>query len=124
MRGHVHQLTVVGQRAVVAGTVPAGEVKVDEEGRWRPVDPNQPVEGTVSSVTVRGRIGYRRQVEIPEGSEVTTAAHLPRGTPVVVGDDLIADAGDPLLDGRYEIVEVQPGPALLRLLLRRSTVGA
>lgn len=116
MRGRRHLLHLVGQRGTWGAT--EGKVVKDAEGRWR--SPAGGPEGSVRVTKVRGFIGPVKASERPEGVTSATAAQVPLGTVVRQGDDLEAvDTGDPLLDGRYEVTEVQTGPAVLRLLLRR-----
>ena len=118
MRGHVHHLRLIGVR--LQSGVDAGRVTRDSEGRFVQSPTNPPHD--VAVVEVKGRIGFTRRDEGPDGETIDTAAHLPRGTVVKAGDELEAwDTGDPNLDGRYEIVGVQSGPALVRVTLRRFT---
>lgn len=119
MRGRVHQLTLVSLRGVTGAAT--GAVVRDAEGRWR--SPAGGVEGEVSRRVYTGFCGSPKTKEIAVGLEVDAAAQLPRGTPVVAGDDLeVSGTGDER-DGRYEIVSVQEGPVMTRVLLKRWVVA-
>jgi hypothetical protein len=125
MRGRLHHLKLIGIR--LQSGVGAGEPERDSEGRFvrSPTDP--PLDVKVTEVL--GRItylrraeGYTRQFGAPEESS-TGAAHLPKGTIVQRGDELLAEhTGDPNLDGRYEITGVQAGRAMVRVMLRHKVV--
>lgn len=122
MRGRVHTLRLLGQRAVDdTGTVPEGNVAVDAEGIWHaPGETGTVTEGRRRIWEGKGFIGPVRVREAPNGESFQTAAHLPIGTEVHAGDDLEAvGTGDPNVDGLYEITGVQPGPVIVRVLLKR-----
>lgn len=119
MRGHVYKLRLINPR--LRSGPNAGKPSRDAEGRWVQSPTNPPTDVAVTEV--EGFIGYPGRDEVPDGENIDTAAHLPRGTTVQRGDELEAwDTGDPNLDGRYEIVGVQPGRAMVRVLLRRHTL--
>lgn len=116
MRGQVHDLVLVSQRGA---TGPATNTVVrDAEGRWR--SPSGAIEeGSVSRRRYRGFCGSPKTKEVAVGLEVDAAAQLPRGTPVVAGDDLEVSGTKDNRDGRYEIVAVQEGQVMTRVLLKR-----
>lgn len=119
MRGRLHTLKLVGQRLISGPD--AGEVQRDSEGRWvqSPTIPAMAVD--VREVT--GRIGFPNRSEIPEGETVDAAAHLPLGTVVKRGDELLAaGTGNAALDDRYEVIGVGYGRVMVRVLLRKFKV--
>lgn len=119
MRGHRHKLRLIGAR--VQSGADEGKVVRDTEGRWLQSPDNPPQDILVRDYV--GFIGAPRVSEVAAGRDVDSAAHLPARTVIVPGDELEAwDTGDPNLDGRYEIVGIQPGKALTRVLLKRHTL--
>lgn len=125
MRGHRHHLRLIGVRVQTGPEEgeegpPAGSVVRDAEGRWLQSPTNPPEDVLVREFF--GFIGAPRLDETPEGTDIDSAAHLPYGTTINPGDELQAyDTGDANLDGRYEIVRVQPGHVMTRVLLKRYT---
>lgn len=112
----MHRMFLVGQRRE-SGT-DAGRVDRDDEGRWSPA-PSEEASGPARR-EVWGFVGTPRASEVPAGAAHDAAAQLPAETIVSLEDDLVVSAGLPLLDGRYEIVALQPGRAVVRLILRRT----
>lgn len=122
MTGHVHNIRLYGLRQTL-GASPTMEPVRDSEGRFVQSPTNPPSSKTLIRELV-GFVGYPKRDEVPEGENIDNAAHLPRGTVVNPGDELEAvDIPEPdgHLNGRYEIVGVTHGPALVRVLLRRFT---
>lgn len=119
MRGHRHPLRLIGLRQLTG--VSAGEPVRDSEGRFQRSPTNPPTDVNVREVV--GFIGFPRKAEVADGQQVDNAAHLPLGTTVLRGDELEAhDTGDALLNGRYRIIGVQMGRAMIRLQLKRVEV--
>lgn len=117
MRGHRHPLRLIGLRRTTGAD--AGEPVRDAEGRYQRSPTNPPTDVSVREVI--GFIGFPRRAEEVDGVTVDNAAHLPLGTVVLRGDEVEAhDTGDTNLDGRYRIMGVQVGRALIRLQLKRT----
>lgn len=117
MRGRVHSLALVGQKGATGPST--NKVVRDAEGRWRSPS-GVPAEGAVSRRVYKGFCGSPKSSEMAAlGITLDAAAHLPRGTTVLAGDDLEVSGTSDSRDGRYEIIAVQDGPAMTRVLLKR-----
>jgi hypothetical protein len=116
MRGRRHTLRLIGHR--LASGPDVGEVYRDGEGRWLKSPNDPPLDLNVREVI--GFVGFPAKTDTPDGQAVDAAAHLPLGTVVLRGDELEAyGTGNPNLDGRYEIIGVGQGRAMIRVTLRR-----
>lgn len=115
----MHQLRLTGLR--LQSGPEAGKPIRDAEGRFVQSPANPPDD--VSVVEVKGRIGFPSRQEVEDGENIDSAAQLPLGTVVRRGDELEAiNTGLPELDGRYEVVGVGYGRAIVRVTLRRHTL--
>jgi hypothetical protein len=106
----IHPLQVVAPAA--------GDVVVDDEGRWS--------EPAATPVTVNGYLAVASRAEFglaeARGVDVQAVAAFPRTTALDERCEVVAAGIDPHLDGRYRITAVIPTAVHLRALLVR-TVG-